>query len=433
MNPAEIIAKKRDGGELTADEINYFISEFTKGVIPEYQMSAFLMAVYFKSMTPRETSALTMAMLDSGEKVVFDPGDKTLIDKHSSGGIGDKVSMILAPLMASCGLKIPMLSGRGLGHTGGTLDKLESIPGFRTDLSIEEFKQGVMDIGCIITGQTPEIAPADRMMYALRDVTGTVESIPLICGSILSKKFAGGPNSIVFDIKCGGGAFMKSVDDAKDLGRNLCDICKAIGKGSAYLITDMNQPLGLAAGNALEIDECVTALKGAGPDDLMEVVFGLGESMLNLGGIAWGGDASELQLKMIGDGSALVKFLEMIRFQGGETGKLEKGESLLPAKKILEIKSTEPGYIGTIDAYRLGRLIIEMGGGRRVVGQAIDHSVGVIVRKKIGDTVEANDILVEAHSSGNPDDAYLKAEFGKCFTISKTSVKPPDMIISKYE
>ena len=429
MNPVEIIAKKRDRQELTADEITYFIESFTRGIIPDYQMAAFLMAVYFNSMTSAETAALTKAMLDSGESVIFDPLNKLYVDKHSSGGIGDKVSIILAPLMAVCGLKVPMLSGRGLGHTGGTLDKLEAIPGFRTDLSMDEFKAGVEKIGCIITGQTPQIAPADRLMYALRDVTGTVESIPLICGSILSKKFAAGPNSIVFDIKCGNGAFMKTVADADRLGENLCRICKAMGKGSAYLITDMNQPLGLAAGNALEIDECVQALRGDGPDDLMQITFALGASMLELGGIAEGQEAVLLQMEKITDGSALAKFLEMVEHQGGETARLESSERLAPAKKILVVEAGKDGYIKAIDTYKIGRLIIELGGGRTVVGQPIDHTVGVIMKKKIGDQVSTGQPIAEVHSSGQPDDSYLIDSFVDCFEIVRNPVETGGLVI----
>jgi pyrimidine-nucleoside phosphorylase len=331
--------------------------------------------------------------------------------------------------MAVCGLKVPMLSGRGLGHTGGTLDKLEAIPGFRTDLSMEEFKAGVEKIGCIITGQTPQIAPADRLMYALRDVTGTVESIPLICGSILSKKFAAGPNSIVFDIKCGNGAFMKTVADADRLGENLCRICKAMGKGSAYLITDMNQPLGLTAGNALEIDECVQALRGDGPDDLMQITFALGASMLELGGIAEAQEAILMQMERINDGSAFAKFLEMVDHQGGETSGLESSERLQPAGKILEVKAGIDGYIKAIDTYKIGRLIIELGGGRTVVGQPIDHSVGVIMKQKIADQVAAGQTIAEIHSSAKPDDAYLIDAFADCFEIVKSPVEPSPLII----
>jgi pyrimidine-nucleoside phosphorylase len=431
MNPAEIIAKKRDGIELDAEEITYFVNSFTTGEIPDYQMSAFLMAVFFKSMTPEETATLTRAMLDSGDKIIFDPSDRIYVDKHSSGGVGDKVSIILAPLMAACGLKVPMLSGRGLGHTGGTLDKLESIPGFRTDLSNDEFKAGVEKVGCVITGQTPKIAPADRKMYALRDVTGTVESIPLICGSILSKKFAAGPNSVVFDIKCGNGAFMKNVEDAETLGKSLCEICETMGKGSAYVITDMNQPLGFAAGNALEIDECIDALNGDGPDDLMQITFSLGESMLKLGGITEGNEAILMQMEKINDGSAFDKFLEMVEYQGGNAAAIKNGKRLKPAAKVIPVKGTESGRVGSINTYRLGRLMIEMGGGRTSVGQAIDHSVGIVLNKKIGDRVDSGETLLEIHSSGKPDDKYLVDAFLNCFRISSMPVEPGDLVIKK--
>lgn len=430
MNPVEIIIAKRNGRKLSPDKIKYFIDGFTAGGIPDYQMVAFLMAVYFNSMTTDETAALTVAMLESGEKIVFDPDSEIYVDKHSSGGIGDKVSIVLAPLMAACGLKVPMLSGRGLGHTGGTLDKLESIPGFRTDLSIAEFKAGVDSVGCIITGQTPEIAPADRKMYALRDVTGTVESVPLICSSILSKKFAGGPNSIVFDIKCGNGAFMKDQKQAEHLGRSLTDICKAMGKSSAFIVTDMNQPLGRAVGNALEIDEAVAALQGNGPADLLEVVFSLGECMLALGKVTSGKQAIKLQKSKIDDGSAFDKFLEMVSFQGGDTK--VKGKPLAPAKKIIPVKSEKAGFIKVIDTFRLGRLIIEMGGGRDRVGLEIDHTVGVIMHKKLGDEVMPGDIIMEVHSSGKPPDDYLVRAFAGCVEIGEEKVSPPKVIKERF-
>jgi pyrimidine-nucleoside phosphorylase len=428
VNPVEIITAKRNGEKLSPDEIRYFIDGFTAGEIPDYQMAVFLMAIYFRSMTTVETTALTSAMLESGKKIVFDPESKLYVDKHSSGGLGDKVSIILAPLMAACGLKVPMLSGRGLGHTGGTLDKLESIPGFRTDLSIKEFKAGVKSIGCIISGQTPEIAPADRKMYALRDVTGTVESVPLICSSILSKKFASGPNSIVFDIKCGNGAFMKDQKQAEHLGKDLTGICKAMGKGSAFLVTDMNQPLGRTVGNALEIDEAVAALQGNAPADLLEVVLGLGECMLTLGEVAFEEKAFNLQKSKIDDGSAFEKFLEMVAFQGGDTKSLTKKKPLAPAKKIFPIKSEMAGFINAIDTFRLGKLIIEMGGGRTKLGQKIDHSVGLVMHKKLGDEVASGDVIMDIHSSGKQPDDYLVDAFAGCIQFGGEIISAPEII-----
>jgi pyrimidine-nucleoside phosphorylase len=431
MNPVEIITAKRDGKELSTDEITYFVDGFTRSEIPEYQMAAFLMAVIFKSMTPKETAALTVAMLESGDKVVFDPQNKLYVDKHSSGGIGDKVSIILAPIVAACGLKVPMLSGRGLGHTGGTLDKLEAIPGYRTNLSMAEFKTGVEEIGCIISGQTPEIAPADRKMYALRDVTATVESIPLICGSILSKKFAAGPNSIVFDVKCGNGAFMKTPEQARLLGQSLADICRTMGKGSAFLVTDMNQPLGIAAGNALEIDECVAALNGKGPADLMDITYALGERMLALGEIAKGEEAIQLQKKTITDGSALKKFFEMVEYQQGKIDLMASQKPLAPAKKVIELNASKSGYLQSIDTYKLGRLVIEMGGGRTKVGETIDLSVGFKIYKRVGDSIKTGERLFDIHSSGKPDDDYLKQQFLNCCVISDSPAKPLTMIIDQ--
>jgi pyrimidine-nucleoside phosphorylase len=431
MNPVEIIISKRNGKELSRDEIYYFINGFNAGDIPDYQMAALLMAIYLNSMSAAETVALTEAMLNSGKKISFDSGDKLYIDKHSSGGVGDKVSIILAPLMAACGLKVPMLSGRGLGHTGGTLDKLETIPGFRTDLTMAEFQKGVETVGCVISGQTPEMAPADRMMYALRDVTGTVESIPLICGSILSKKFAAGPNAIVFDIKCGEGAFMKTVENAKTLGESLSRICTAMNKASAFLISDMNQPLGNAVGNALEIDESISALQGKGQDDLMQVVYNLGALMLEIGGVADEEQAFDIQKKKIGDGSAWGKFLEMVAYQKGDVRLIEKKAPLQPADKAIPVTSGKSGYIKSIDTYRLGRLVIEMGGGRTKVGQPIDHSVGFIIHKKIGDEINGGDALLEIHSNGKLPDDYLIQNFSECFVITDQKVEAPELI--KYK
>lgn len=433
MNPVEIIIDKRDGKKLTGEQIKFMIENYTAGRIPEYQMSAFLMAVCCRSMDTEETALLTQAMLDSGSKVIFDPHDFRYADKHSTGGIGDKVSIVLAPLMAACGLKIPMLSGRGLGHTGGTLDKLESIPGYRTNLSIDEFKSGVESVGCIISGQTPEIAPADKKIYALRDVSGTVESIPLICGSILSKKLAAGPNVIVFDIKCGNGAFMQTMDQAIELGENLCRICDKMGKKSAFLITDMNQPLGRAAGNSLEIDECLQCLKDNGPDDLMNVVFALGKAMLSLAGVATGAKATEMMKTAIGSGAALKKFMNMIEYQGGSTEFIRSRSPVGRATKIIHVKADKSGYIARMDTRQIGMLIIDMGGGRRKIDDTIDRSVGIYFHKKIGDKVSRNDTIAELHLSDKFPEEQAINRFRSLISISPSAVKSPSLILCDYE
>jgi len=408
------------------------VEQYTAGKIPDYQMSAFLMAVFCRSMDAEETACLTRAMLDSGEKIDFPTSDFRYVDKHSSGGIGDKVSIVLAPLMAACGLKVPMLSGRGLGHTGGTLDKLESIPGFRTDLSIEEFKIGVESVGCIISGQTPEIAPADRKIYALRDVTGTVESIPLICGSILSKKLAAGPNAIVFDIKCGNGAFMQSLSQATQLGESLCRICEAMGKRSAFLISDMSQPLGWAAGNALEIDECLQCLRGNGPADLMQLTLALGAKMLSLSGTASAAEAMNLMNTALVSGAAYDKFVEMVRFQGGSAEIFQKSIRIRPAERVLKINAAVDGCLEWIDTRQMGMLIIEMGGGRLKLGDNIDHSVGIVFHKKIGDSVACGDTVAEIHSSGKIPADYLKTRFLSLIRFSSVAVEPPPLILRDF-
>ncbi len=433
MNPVEIIVRKRDGGKLSGEQIEFMVRRYTAGEIPDYQMSAFLMAVFCRSMDTEETAWLTRAMLDSGEKISFPSSDFRYVDKHSSGGIGDKVSIVLAPLMAACGLKVPMLSGRGLGHTGGTLDKLESIPGFRTDLSIEEFKIGVESVGCVISGQTPEIAPADRKIYALRDVTGTVESIPLICGSILSKKLAAGPNAIVFDIKCGNGAFMQSLNQATQLGESLCRICEAMGKKSAFLISDMSQPLGRAAGNALEIDECLQCLRGQGPADLRQLTLILGAKMLSLSGTVSGAEAMNMMNTAIVSGAAYDKFIEMVKFQGGSTDALQKSTSLRPAERVLTINAACDGYLEWIDTRQIGMLIIEMGGGRMKLGEKIDHSAGIVFHKKIGDFTACGDIIAEIHSSEKIPADYLKTRFLSLIRFSKAAVEAPPLILQDFQ
>ena len=314
--------------------------------------------------------------------------DRIYVDKHSTGGVGDKVSLILAPWVAACGLKVPMLSGRGLGHTGGTLDKLETIPGYRTALSLERFQEGVEKVGCVISGQTPEIAPADRRMYALRDVTATVESIPLICGSILSKKFAAGPNGLVFDVKCGNGAFMKNIFDAEMLASNLIGVGRAMGKTVRALITDMNQPLGTAAGNILEVKESIDALRGDCATDLYSVTIELAAEMLMMGGIVTEREAALILLESkFEDGSAYSKFQEMVQYQGGDLSIFEKNSDLPKAPVIIDYESPTDGYLFSFETEGMGRLIVDLGGGRKTKDDAIDPLVGLIFFKKIGQAV----------------------------------------------
>ena len=429
MNAVEVISKKRDGQKLSRDEISFFINSFLSGDIEDYQMSAFLMAVYFKGMDSDETAWLTDVMLNSGKMVSFAGAPNLYVDKHSSGGIGDKVSLILAPWVAACGARVPMLSGRGLGHTGGTLDKLESIPGFRTDLSLDEFARGVEKVGCVISGQTLEIAPADKMMYALRDVTATVESIPLICSSILSKKFAAGPHGLVFDIKCGSGAFMKTLDDAESLAGNLIEVCRAMSRKARAIITDMNQPLGYAAGNLLEVVEAIEALKGNFPPDLHTVTLELAIEMLLMSGIAEErGEAILLLEEKISDGSAYRKFVEMVDFQGGDLSIFDARGDFPVASQVRDFQAAADGYITGFETEGIGRLIVDMGGGRKTKDDKIDNLVGIIFRKKTGDPVKARESVAVVHSNDSRMAKHAAERLQTYVKIGGVRVSPPQLI-----
>ncbi len=398
--PQDIIIKKRDGGTLTREEIEFFARGVTDGRFADYQATALLMAIFWRGMTPQETAWLTDAMMRSGEVIALSdiPGAK--IDKHSTGGVGDKVSLILAPLAAACGLKVPMMSGRGLGHTGGTLDKLEAIPGFRVMLSVPEFRSILQRVGCAMIGQTPQVVPADRKLYSLRDVTGTVECIPLICASIMSKKLAEGIDSLVLDVKFGKGAFMKRKEDALTLARAMVDVGRAAGKPVWAQLTAMNQPLGRAAGHTTEVIESIECLKGRGPADLMEVTFALTGHMLILGGVAK--DLAAAQGKMegaIANGSALEKFRQMCAAQGGDARVVDDYTILPTAKKLLEVKAPADakGFVSEVDALKCGHAIMALGGGRAAVTDKIDHAVGIADLIKIGAPVGPGTLLCTLH------------------------------------
>lgn len=413
MLPQWIIEKKRDGGELTDEEITFLITGFTEGSIPDYQMAAFAMAVYFKGMTPRETAALTLEMMNSGE--VIDPASLPGIkaDKHSTGGIGDKVSLILAPLAAACGLTVPMISGRGLGITGGTLDKLESILGYRTDLSEKEFFQTLEKVGCSITGQTAQLAPADKKLYALRDVTGTVPSIPLITASIMSKKLAEGIDTLVLDVKWGKGAFMKTIEQARELAQAMVDVGREMGKNVRALITDMNTPLGRTAGNALEVQECLDVLRGGGPDDLRELTVELTSHMLDLSQCLENSVRPyAIGFQCLENGAAMKKFEAMVAAQGGSTD-----------WKFAEAEIQEPllapanGVITAVDAEAIGKGVLMLGAGRQKTDDAIDHAVGVSEMKKPGEAVKKGEPLCVIHSNDRNkfDEAFPM--FGNAFAM----------------
>ncbi len=382
MNVAKIIAAKRDGKILDDADISRLVAGYSDHSVPDYQMSAFAMAVYFQGMTTHETATFTRCMVDSGERLEW-PSDYTVVDKHSTGGIGDKVSIALAPLLACCGVKVPKISGRGLGVTGGTLDKMESITGYRTDLEINEFRSIVNTNGCSIAGASNKLAPADKRLYALRDVTGTVPSPPLITASILSKKFAEGLDSLILDIKWGSGAFMKTVEQARQLADLMVHVGNEMGVKTSALITDMNQPLGNMIGNSIEINEAIDVLRGVGPSDVTQVVLSLASQLLVQSKIHINlVDSENKLLQLIESGEAYNKLAAMVESHGGDL----RAERAVAKKTTLRL--TQSGFVGKVHAHQLGLAIIEMGGGRKQIGDPIDHSIGIEFLVRIGDQVE---------------------------------------------
>lgn len=398
MRMYDIILKKRRGLELSRDEIKFFIRGYTNDTIPDYQVAALLMAIYFKGLTPRETADLTMAMVESGDTVNLSPIPGIKVDKHSTGGVGDKTTLVLAPLVAAAGIPVAKMSGRGLGHTGGTIDKLESIPGFKVSIPPHEFLEQVKRIGVAVVAQTGELTPADKKLYALRDVTATVDSISLIASSVMSKKIASGADAIVLDVKCGSGAFMRNIDDARALARTMVEIGKSVGRQTAAVITNMDQPLGCAVGNALEVREAIETLKGAGPPDLVELCLALGSEMLVLGGRVESREKARAILQeLLNNGKAMDKFKEMVEEQGGAVRVLENPEELPRAQHIHEIKAPVNGYVSAINAEVVGNTAMLLGAGRRTKDESIDPAVGVVIYKKVGDKIEAGEKLAELH------------------------------------
>ena len=399
MNIVELIKKKRDGESLRLNEINFLISNYTNGNIPDYQFSSLLMTILLKGMNSDETSALTNSMLNSGKILDLSHLKGYKIDKHSTGGVGDKTSLIIAPIVASTGIFVPMISGRGLGHTGGTLDKLESIPGFRTDLSLSNAISVLKKCGAILIGQTKEIAPADKMIYALRDVTATVESIPLITASIMSKKLAEGIDGLVLDIKTGNGAFMKSQKDSIELANSLINTAKSFDKKVIAFITDMNQPLGNYVGNWLEVYESIHVLRGEIKNDLSELSIKLAGAMIYLGKKAKSiQDGEKIASKKIENGEAFKKFVEIVKLQGGEINYIDNPDQYPKSIYIQKIKSVRRGYIETINTYNIGMASLELGAGRKTKEDKIDPKAGIIFFRKIGDYVNKGDIICELHS-----------------------------------
>lgn len=426
----ELIAKKRDGEALSTEEIGFMIDGYVRGEIPDYQMSAMCMAILFRGMDDREILDLTMSMMHSGETLDLSPIRGVKADKHSTGGVGDKTSLVLCPMVAACGVKIAKMSGRGLGHTGGTIDKLESFPGFVTGISEERFFENVNRIGIAIAGQTAEVCPADKKLYALRDVTGTVPSIPLIVSSIMSKKLAAGADVIVLDVKCGSGAFMKTAEQARELAEGLTRVGRLAGRKCAAVITDMDEPLGYAVGNALEVKEAINVLAGrTEAGELKELCLTLGANMLTLSGLAANeAEAREKLEATIADGSALRKLAEMVEAQYGDSRAVYDTSLLPEAAFKREVPSAEGGYVAHIEAEDVGLVSMHLGGGRVTKESTIDLSVGVVLHKKVGDRVEPGESLATIHASDEKKAAEAAELLKKCYTLSQSPVEKAPFI-----
>lgn len=422
MNTARLIARKRDRHELTDDEIGVMIRGFATGQIPDYQMAAWAMAVFLNGMTDAETASLTQHMLNSGKRLTWTADGRPVVDKHSTGGVGDKISIPLAPLMAACGLRVPMISGRGLGPTGGTLDKLESIPGFRTDLTLAEMTRQTNDIGCVITGASPELAPADRRLYALRDVTGTVPSVPLITASIMSKKLAESPDALVLDVKFGSGAFMKTAERAGELAHSLVQTGHRAGVRTIARMTDMNQPLGRMCGNTVEILESMDILKGKGPPDVRELtLLFTADALVRTELESDMATARKTAEAKLDDGSALRLFERMVEAQGGRL------HELTPPAERHEITADRSGFLSAVDTEAVGYLIIGMGGGRTVSTDRINHAVGIEMSVRIGDKVEIGQPLANVFSEDLPNVDGIRS----ALTITEAPVPSPPLIIDE--
>ena len=435
MRAVDLIRRKRDGGELSRAEIGFLVEGLTDGVVPTYQWAALAMAIVWRGMTAEETVALVEAMLHTGTVLDLSdiPGPK--VDKHSTGGVGDKTSLILAPVAAACGVTVPMVSGRGLGHTGGTLDKLESIPGFRIDLDLAAYRRVARECGLVLIGQTAEIAPADRVLYALRDATATVESIPLITASILSKKLAEGIDALVLDVKCGDGAFMSRIEDARALAASMTTIGRALGKPVQAVLTSMDVPLGRTVGNAIEVRESVECLKGQGPDDLMEVSLELAAEMLLLGGVATSRDqALDRCRRAIADGSALERFRRVVEAQGGDGRVCDEPEKILPRAACVElVRAERSGSVHALKAFAVGQASMLLGAGRRTAEDAVDPAAGIVLKRTVGDRVAAGDVLAEIHF--NPPFAAALPEalamFRAAVDIGAEPITRPPLILER--
>ncbi len=432
MDPRELIREKRDGRSHRPEAVLEFIAAFARGEIPDYQASAWLMAAFLKGLDEAETQALTRALLESGRRFDWSDLGRPSADKHSTGGVGDKISLILAPLVAACGVLVPMVSGRGLGHTGGTLDKLESIPGFRTRLTPDEMRAQLDSLGVVMVGQGPDLAPADGKLYALRDVTATVEYEPFIVSSIVSKKIAEGASAVVYDVKCGNGAFMRSAEAARSLARRLVSATRGLGARAAAVLTDMSQPLGVTAGNALEVREAIEVLRGRGPGDVRELTLVLAERMLELSGAERDRAIARVRAqRALDSGAAWDKFVAMVRAQGGDASSVEHPDGLPRAPLVAEVPAPRAGTVASIDTFGLGELVVAIGGGRRAKEDAIDPRVGLEVLRRVGDRVERGEALVRLHLASEDPSAVARA--AACFTLGDSSPRPPALVLERVD
>ncbi|MCD9025647.1 pyrimidine-nucleoside phosphorylase [Cohnella silvisoli] len=433
MRTVDLITKKRDGGELTENEINSLIGGYTDGSIPDYQMSAMAMAIFFRGMTPTERANLTMAMVHSGETIDLSEISGIKVDKHSTGGVGDTTTLVLAPLVASIGVPVAKMSGRGLGHTGGTIDKLESVPGFHVEIDNETFIELVNRNGLAVIGQSDNLTPADKKLYGLRDVTGTVNSIPLIASSIMSKKIASGADAIVLDVKTGDGAFMKEMAEAEDLASCMVDIGNRVGRRTVAVLSDMSQPLGNAIGNALEVKEAIDTLRGVGPQDLTELCLTLGSHMAVLAGVASSKEEARALLEQsIADGSALEKFKTFLAAQGGDASVVDEPERLPTAKFRFEVPSKEAGFVATIAAENMGLAAMLLGAGRATKESKIDLAVGIVLHKKIGDSVRIGESLATIHANNEAIQDVL-VKIYESIRIQQQMVAPPPLVVGEVK
>jgi pyrimidine-nucleoside phosphorylase len=424
----DLIEKKKNGEALSKEEIHFIIDGYVKGDIPDYQMSAWMMAVYFKGMTTEEIATLTLEMMHSGDVLDLSEIKGIKIDKHSTGGVGDKTSLAVGPMVAACGVPVAKMSGRGLGHTGGTLDKLESIPGLSIAIEEKDFIKQVNEMHFSIIGQTGSLVPADKKMYALRDVTGTVNSIPLIASSIMSKKLAAGADGILLDVKYGDGAFMKTIEDARVLAKTMIEIGKHLGKDTRATISNMNQPLGNAIGNALEVKEAIATLNGEGPEDFTSLCFEEGETMLMMAHVASSREeAKEMLHKVIEDKSALNVFKKMVEAQGGDGSYITDPSKFKEVKEVIEVTSSKDGYIEDLEALTLGLVSMKLGGGRATVDDVIDHSVGLVLHKKIGDYVKQGESLLSVYTNTGLSDE-LREEIISAYHLTSQTVKKPNIV-----